>query len=212
MSRAQLFSSRQPVMVTVWMSSSVDTARRRVESMDDNAVIIDTGCDTGQHENMVRVAEPLRIRSRISTIRHKMPMRATTVRFSEDLRRLLEREAEREGVSAAQFIRDASVMRAAYAMGRRGDPAFEAAALAGNGGNGESSHGVLGAEEARRLTAARAEEETRAPCSPPPRRCRTPRASPRCAAPGCSTRRPTPASTVTSGSQRSSTPRSRSSR
>ena len=55
-----------------------------------------------------------------------MPMRATTVRFSEDLWRLLEREAEREGVSAAQFIRDASVMRAAYAMGRRGEVAYEA--------------------------------------------------------------------------------------
>jgi GAF domain-containing protein len=90
-----------------------------------------------------------------------MPMRATTVRFSEDLWRLLEREAEREGVSAAQFIRDASVMRAAYAMGRRGDPAFEAAALAGNGGNGEGAAGVLGAEEARRLTAERAEEDAR---------------------------------------------------
>jgi GAF domain-containing protein len=55
-------------------------------------------------------------------------MRATTVRFSEDLWRLLEREAEREGVSAAQFIRDASVMRAAYAMGRRGDAAYQAGA------------------------------------------------------------------------------------
>jgi GAF domain-containing protein len=56
-----------------------------------------------------------------------MPMRATTVRFAESLWTLVEQEAEREGVSAAQFIRDASVMRAAYAMGRRGDPAMEAA-------------------------------------------------------------------------------------
>jgi len=56
-----------------------------------------------------------------------MPMRATTVRFAESLWTLVEREAEREGVSAAQFIRDASVMRAAYAMGRRGDPDIEAA-------------------------------------------------------------------------------------
>jgi GAF domain-containing protein len=56
-----------------------------------------------------------------------MPMRATTVRFAESLWTLVEREAEREGVSAAQFIRDASVMRAAYAMGRRGDPEMEAA-------------------------------------------------------------------------------------
>jgi hypothetical protein len=87
-----------------------------------------------------------------------MPMRATTVRFSEDLWRLLEREAEREGVSAAQFIRDASVMRAAYAMGRRGEAAYEALAqLGANGGNGnghtEKAPGAppLGADEARRL-------------------------------------------------------------
>src|SRR4051812_368744 len=79
-----------------------------------------------------------------------MPMRATTVRFSEDLWRLLEREAEREGVSAAQFIRDASVMRAAYAMGRRGEAAFEGVALAGNG---QSHSAALGAEDARRLSA-----------------------------------------------------------
>jgi hypothetical protein len=95
-----------------------------------------------------------------------MPMRATTVRFSEDLWRLLEREAEREGVSAAQFIRDASVMRAAYAMGRRGEAAYEALAQLGgnghgNGGNGKGGAGSdtataprpLGAEEARRLAA-----------------------------------------------------------
>ena len=56
-----------------------------------------------------------------------MPMRATTVRFAETLWALVEREAQREGVSAAQFIRDASIMRAAYAMGQRGDPDFEAA-------------------------------------------------------------------------------------
>jgi hypothetical protein len=56
-----------------------------------------------------------------------MPMRATTVRFAETLWALVEREAQIEGVSAAQFIRDASIMRAAYAMGQRGDPDFEAA-------------------------------------------------------------------------------------
>jgi GAF domain-containing protein len=54
-------------------------------------------------------------------------MRATTVRFGDALWKLLEREAEREGVSAAQFIRDATILRAAYAMGRRGDPDFEEA-------------------------------------------------------------------------------------
>jgi hypothetical protein len=56
-----------------------------------------------------------------------MPMRATTVRFSDSLWKLLEDEAGREGVSAAQFIRDATIMRTAYAMGRRGDSGFEAA-------------------------------------------------------------------------------------
>jgi GAF domain-containing protein len=56
-----------------------------------------------------------------------VPMRATTVRFSEELWKLLEREAQREGVSAAQFIRDSTIMRTAYAMGQRGDGAIESA-------------------------------------------------------------------------------------
>jgi hypothetical protein len=56
-----------------------------------------------------------------------MPMRATTVRFDEALWQLVEREAAHEGVSAAQYVRDAAVLRAAYAMGRRGDSEFEAA-------------------------------------------------------------------------------------
>ena len=50
-----------------------------------------------------------------------MPMRATTVRFSDDLWALLEREAAAGGVSAAQFIGDATIMRVAYAMGERGE-------------------------------------------------------------------------------------------
>src|SRR3954452_7966137 len=56
-----------------------------------------------------------------------MPMRATTVRVGEALWSLVEREAGREGVSSAQFIRDATIVRVAYAMGQRGDPEFEAA-------------------------------------------------------------------------------------
>jgi hypothetical protein len=56
-----------------------------------------------------------------------MPMRATTVRFGDALWKLLEREADREGVSAAQFIRDATIVRVAYAMGERGDVEFERA-------------------------------------------------------------------------------------
>ena len=53
-----------------------------------------------------------------------MPMRATTVRFTEDLWGLLEAEASAEGVSAAQFVRDATIFRIAFAMGRRNDPAL----------------------------------------------------------------------------------------
>jgi GAF domain-containing protein len=50
-----------------------------------------------------------------------MPMRATTVRFTEDLWALLEREAGAQGVSAAQFIRDATILRVAVLAERRGD-------------------------------------------------------------------------------------------
>src|SRR3712207_9349846 len=63
-----------------------------------------------------------------------MAMRATTVRFSEDLWRLLEEEAAREGVSAAQYVRDATVMRVGYTMGRRGDAAMESALARIGGG------------------------------------------------------------------------------
>ena len=52
-------------------------------------------------------------------------MRATTVRFTEDLWSLLEQESGTAGVSAAQFVRDATVLRIAYLMGRRGEPAIE---------------------------------------------------------------------------------------
>ena len=54
-----------------------------------------------------------------------MPMRATTVRFGEALWTLVEREAQADGVSAAQYVRDATILRTAYAMGQRGDPGFE---------------------------------------------------------------------------------------
>lgn len=54
-----------------------------------------------------------------------MTMRATTVRFSEDLWELLELEAERDGVSAAQFVRDATLLRIGMLAGRRGDAATQ---------------------------------------------------------------------------------------
>lgn len=54
-----------------------------------------------------------------------MPMRATTVRFSEDLWELLEEESTNQGISAAQFVRDATIVRLAYLAGRRGDSESE---------------------------------------------------------------------------------------
>ena len=50
-----------------------------------------------------------------------MPMRATTVRFGEDLWQMLEREAAGSGVSAAQFVREATILRLAMLAGMRGD-------------------------------------------------------------------------------------------
>ena len=48
-------------------------------------------------------------------------MRATTIRFSEDLWELLESESAAQGTSAAQLIRDATILRLAHLAGRRGD-------------------------------------------------------------------------------------------
>jgi GAF domain-containing protein len=50
-----------------------------------------------------------------------MPMRATTVRFSEDLWDLLEAEAVTQSISAAQFVRDSAIMRLGILSGHRGD-------------------------------------------------------------------------------------------
>jgi GAF domain-containing protein len=55
-----------------------------------------------------------------------VPNRSTTVRFGEDLWTLLEREAAREGLSAAQYVRDAAVLRLAFAMADHGDPQAQA--------------------------------------------------------------------------------------
>jgi GAF domain-containing protein len=50
-------------------------------------------------------------------------MHATTIRFTDDVWRLLEREAAQQGISGAQFIRDATIMRVAFTMAERDDPA-----------------------------------------------------------------------------------------
>ena len=54
-----------------------------------------------------------------------MGMKATTVRFGEDLWAMLESESSRLGVSAAQFVREAAIIRLSILAGRRGDPASE---------------------------------------------------------------------------------------
>jgi GAF domain-containing protein len=48
-------------------------------------------------------------------------MRATTVRFADDLWTLLEAEAISQGISAAQFVRDAAMLRLGALSAQRGD-------------------------------------------------------------------------------------------
>jgi hypothetical protein len=52
-------------------------------------------------------------------------MHQTTVRFAPDVWATLDAEANRIGVSTAQYIREAAVARLAYGLGRRGDRGFE---------------------------------------------------------------------------------------
>ena len=59
-------------------------------------------------------------------------MHQTTLRFAPDLWEAVEVECERLGVSAAQYIREATLARIAYTAGRRGDAEYEAA-LPGSG-------------------------------------------------------------------------------
>ena len=55
-----------------------------------------------------------------------MPIHSTTVRFGDELWALLERQAAREGSSAAQYVRDAAVLRLAFAMAEQGDEQAQA--------------------------------------------------------------------------------------
>lgn len=52
-------------------------------------------------------------------------MRATTIRFGEDLWEMLEREATEQGISTAQLIREAAIMRVAALAAHRGDDGLE---------------------------------------------------------------------------------------
>jgi hypothetical protein len=44
-------------------------------------------------------------------------MRATTIRFPSDLWGQLEREARKQGISVAQYVRDAALYRVAFSAG-----------------------------------------------------------------------------------------------
>ena len=44
-------------------------------------------------------------------------MKATTIRFPNDLWEQLEREARRQGISTAQYVRDAALYRVAFSAG-----------------------------------------------------------------------------------------------
>lgn len=50
-----------------------------------------------------------------------MPQSSTTVRFDDELWEILTQEAATGGVSAAQYVRDAAILRLGYAAGARGD-------------------------------------------------------------------------------------------
>ena len=82
-------------------------------------------------------------------------MRATTIRFTEDLWQQLERESAAQGTSAAQLIRDATILRLAHLAGRRGDAEAVATieGLAARAARAPRPAPVLGDEE--RLAALR---------------------------------------------------------
>ncbi len=54
-------------------------------------------------------------------------MHQTTLRFGADLWDALDAESAVQGVSVAQFVREAALARLMYLAGRRGDPAYEQA-------------------------------------------------------------------------------------
>ena len=86
-------------------------------------------------------------------------MRATTVRFSDSLWTLIEREASRDGVSAAQYVRDATILRTAYTMGQRGDEDFDEAFARATGPAKAESEPPDGTERRRALLDAAAAVE-----------------------------------------------------
>ena len=58
-----------------------------------------------------------------------MPMKVTTVRFSETLYGAIEEQARKEGVSTAQFIREAAILRLGQLMAQEPPTAVEPVAV-----------------------------------------------------------------------------------
>jgi hypothetical protein len=54
----------------------------------------------------------------------KAQVRATTVRFPEEVYELVERETDLAGISISQYIREATLARLAFSAGRRGETVF----------------------------------------------------------------------------------------
>jgi hypothetical protein len=54
-------------------------------------------------------------------------MKVQSIRFSDELWRLIQQEAELEGVSASQFIRETLMFRIGYRLGERGADLHEVA-------------------------------------------------------------------------------------
>jgi hypothetical protein len=95
-------------------------------------------------------------------------MRATTVRFGDDLWGMLERESARHSISAAQFVRDATILRIAYLAAERGDPQAQTT-LARVAAGALAEHSVSrppGVDDPARLAAVRATGLLDAPVQP----------------------------------------------
>lgn len=73
-------------------------------------------------------------------------MRKTTIRLSDRLWQLIQQEAESEGITAAQYIREAVIARIFYDHGLRGGRPYEALARKGDDGSGDLAHESLEVE------------------------------------------------------------------